>query len=76
MVVRHLFRRHKILTQICGNAFDVLKVAPPLVVQPASLEALVGAMRDTMEQVHSSSGFWTDALMLAARAVRDLTYTA
>jgi ornithine--oxo-acid transaminase len=76
MVVRHLFRRHRILTQICGNDFDVLKVAPPLVVPSASLETFVGAMRDTMEQVHSSSGFWTDALALAARAARDLTYTA
>jgi ornithine--oxo-acid transaminase len=74
MIVRHLFRRHRILTQICGNGFDVLKVAPPLIVQPASLATFVGAMRDTMEQVHSSSGFWTDALALAARAARDLTY--
>jgi ornithine--oxo-acid transaminase len=72
MLVRHMFHRHQILTQICGNGFGVLKVAPPLVVQPASLEAFVGAMRDTMEQVHSSSGFWTDALALAARAAREL----
>ena len=74
MIVRYLFRRHRILTQICGNGFDVLKVAPPLTVQPASLATFVGAMRDTMEQIHSSSGFWTDALALAARAARDLTY--
>jgi hypothetical protein len=40
------------------------------------LDAFVDAMPDTMKQVDSYSGSWTDALALAARAVRDLTYTA
>ena len=31
MLVMRLFRRHKILTQICGNNFMVLKSAPPLI---------------------------------------------
>jgi len=74
MVVRHLFGRHRILTQICGNAFDVLKVAPPLMVRSGSLQTFVRAMRDTMEHIHTSSGFWTDALALAARAARDLSW--
>jgi len=31
VLVMRLFRDHGILTQICGNNFMVLKVAPPLV---------------------------------------------
>jgi len=32
IVMMRLYRDHNILTQICGNNFMVLKVAPPLVV--------------------------------------------
>jgi ornithine--oxo-acid transaminase len=70
MVVRQLFGRHRILTQICGNDFGVLKVAPPLVVQPASLERFVAAVRDVVQEAHESPRFWSDALALAARALR------
>ncbi len=70
MLVMRLYREHGILTQICGNAFQVLKEAPPLVVSEASLEHFVDAIHETMETIHSSRSFWTDALRLAARAVR------
>jgi ornithine--oxo-acid transaminase len=70
MIVRALFARHHILTQVCGNNFRVLKVAPPLVVQRSSLDRFVAAIRDVMEEVHTSRRFWSDALALAGRALR------
>jgi ornithine--oxo-acid transaminase len=69
MIVRELFRRHRILTQVCGNDFRVLKVAPPLVTRRASLETFVTAIRDVMADVHASARFWAEALALAARAL-------
>ncbi|MGI9103799.1 MAG: aspartate aminotransferase family protein [Terriglobales bacterium] len=70
MLVMRLFKEKNILTQICGNNFMVLKVAPPLVVNEQQLEEFVTAMRDVIELVHSSTTFWSDALRLARRAVR------
>jgi ornithine--oxo-acid transaminase len=69
MLVMRLFREHKILTQICGNNFMVLKAAPPLVVTEEQIERFVVAARAVMDTVHSSRTFWTDALGLARRAM-------
>jgi ornithine--oxo-acid transaminase len=69
MIVKRLFERHHILTQICGNDFRVLKVAPPLTVRGASLDRFVTAVRDVLQEVHSSRRFWSDALALAGRAL-------
>jgi len=41
-----LFRDHNMLTQICGNNFMVLKVAPPLVTTEGQLEEFVAAIRE------------------------------
>jgi ornithine--oxo-acid transaminase len=69
MLVMRLFNDKNMLTQICGNDFMVLKVAPPLVVAEWQLDEFVAAVRDVVEAVHSSSTFWSDALGLARRAV-------
>jgi len=69
MLVRRLFCHEKILTQICGNNFMVLKVAPPLVVEEEQVEAFVAAVERTVATIHSSKAFWMDALGLARRAV-------
>jgi ornithine--oxo-acid transaminase len=69
MIVKQLFGRHHILTQICGNDFRVLKVAPPLMVRRESLDRFVAAIRDVLQEVHSSQRFWSDALALAGRAL-------
>ncbi len=69
MLVMRLFNDKNVLTQICGNDFMVLKVAPPLVVAEWQLDEFVAAVRDVVEAVHSSSTFWSDALGLARRAV-------
>lgn len=69
MLVRRLFCQEKILTQICGNNFMVLKVAPPLVVEEEQIDTFVSAAQRTVATIHSSKSFWMDALGLARRAV-------
>ncbi|MGC1644619.1 MAG: aspartate aminotransferase family protein [Candidatus Sulfotelmatobacter sp.] len=68
IVVMRLFRDFGFLTQICGNNFMVLKVAPPLVVTDAQLDAFARAIRDVVEIAHSPGAFWSEALGLARRA--------
>ena len=69
VLVMRLFRDHGILTQVCGNSFMVLKVAPPLVVSEAQADVFVAAIRNVVDLAHSSPGFWGEALGLARRAV-------
>jgi ornithine--oxo-acid transaminase len=70
VIVMRLFRDHKILTQICGNNFLVLKVAPPLTATEEHLDHFVNAIRDVVELVHAKGGgFWAEALGLAKRAI-------
>ena len=70
IVVMRLFRDSGFLTQICGNNFMVLKVAPPLVVTDAQLDAFVLAIREVVELADSPGTFWSEALGLARRAFR------
>jgi ornithine--oxo-acid transaminase len=69
MLVMRLFRREKILTQVCGNNFMVLKSAPPLVVSEAQLEEFVAAVGRVVADFHESTAFWTDALALGRRTI-------
>jgi ornithine--oxo-acid transaminase len=69
MLVMRLFRQEHILTQICGNNFMVLKVAPPLIVESHEVDRFVEAVERVVGLVHSSHTFWGDALGLAKRAV-------
>ncbi len=67
MIVMRLFREKDILTQMCGNNFMVLKVAPPLTVTEEQVEQFVRSMQDVVELIHSSITFWSDAVGLARR---------
>jgi len=69
ILVMRLFRDKGILTQICGNNFMVLKVAPPLAISGAQTAEFVAAVRDVVELAHSSTAFWQEALGLARRAM-------
>jgi ornithine--oxo-acid transaminase len=69
VIVMRLFRQHNILTQVCGNNFMVLKVAPPLVVTQGQLDEFVSAIREVVEVMHTSAAFWTEALVMARRAI-------
>lgn len=69
MLVMNLFRDKGVLTQTCGNNFDVLKVAPPLVVTDEQIDSFVRSLREVVELIHSSTTFWSEALGLARRVV-------
>jgi ornithine--oxo-acid transaminase len=70
ILVMRLFRDFGFLTQVCGNNFTVLKVAPPLVVEEVQMDAFVAAVRSVMELANSPGVFWSEALGLARRAFR------
>ncbi len=69
MLVMRLFRREKVLTQVCGNNFLVLKSAPPLVAEEEHIESFVEAMSRVVGDMHNSTAFWTEALGLARRTM-------
>jgi ornithine--oxo-acid transaminase len=68
LVVTRLFNDTNILTQICGNNFMVLKLAPPLTISEQQLHCCVDSIRSVMETVHSKT-FWSEAIGLARRAM-------
>lgn len=69
VLVMRLFRDKGILAQICGNNFMVLKVAPPLTIDEKQLEEFVSAIGGVVDLMHSSAGFWSEALGIAARVI-------
>jgi ornithine--oxo-acid transaminase len=69
MLVMRMFKNEQILTQICGNNFMVLKVAPPLTATEQQLDQFVTAITRVVDVVHSSKTFWGDALALARRTI-------
>lgn len=70
ILVMRLFRDCGFLTQVCGNNFMVLKVAPPLVISNAQMDQFVSAVRGIVQLAHSPGAFWSEALGLAKRAFR------
>jgi ornithine--oxo-acid transaminase len=68
VLVMRLFQDHGVLTQICGNNFMVLKVAPPLITTREQLDRCAEAMRKVIDLAHKPTEFWTEALHLAMRA--------
>jgi ornithine--oxo-acid transaminase len=69
VLVMRLFRDEGILTQICGNNFMVLKVAPPLTIEEHHADVFVRAVTRVVDLMHTSGSFWTEAIGLARRAV-------
>ncbi|HLK06146.1 MAG TPA: aspartate aminotransferase family protein [Candidatus Acidoferrum sp.] len=70
IVVRKMFREKNFLTQICGNNFNVLKAAPPLVATEEHLDGFVKSLREIVDEMHTSMSFWSEALSLARNAIR------
>ena len=70
IVVMRLFRDFGLLTQICGNNFMVLKVAPPLVITKGQMDDFVAGVRQVVELANSPGAFWSEAVGLARRAFR------
>jgi ornithine--oxo-acid transaminase len=69
VLVMRLFRDKAIYSQICGNNFMVLKVAPALVINEEQLDQFVDAMESVVDLMHASTGFWTEALGMARRVI-------
>ena len=55
MLVMKLFRQQKILTQICGNNFMVLKSAPPLIADEKQIEQFVTSLTTVVDDMHQSA---------------------
>lgn len=72
MLVMRLFRDHGILSQICGNNFMALKIAPPLVAGDEHLSRYAAAIEQVVNVLHSSKSFWSEALGIGRRAVASL----
>jgi ornithine--oxo-acid transaminase len=72
MLVMHLFRDHGILSQVCGNDFMVLKISPPLTIMDAQLDRFVSSLEQTVDLIHSSSTFWTEAIKIGQRLFRSM----
>jgi ornithine--oxo-acid transaminase len=69
VVVMQMFRNQGFLTQMCGNNFMVLKVAPPLVITESQLDEFVVGIRNVVDLMHTSASFWSEALGLARRVI-------
>jgi ornithine--oxo-acid transaminase len=69
VLVMRLFNQTNILTQICGNNFMVLKVAPPLTTSEQQMHHCIDSIRSVIETVHCSQSFWADALKLGQQAI-------
>lgn len=69
VLVMRMFRDQRLLTQMCGNNFMVLKVAPPLVVSEEQIKTFASGIRQVIHLAHHSAEFWTEAIGLAKRTV-------
>lgn len=69
VIVMRMFRDQRVLTQMCGNNFMVLKVAPPLVIASDQIERFLCGIREVVHEAHHSTEFWAEALGLARRAM-------
>jgi ornithine--oxo-acid transaminase len=72
ILVMHLFRDHRILIQVCGNDFMVLKISPPLMVSDAQIDRFVSAVEQVVHLMHTSSSFWSEALGIAQRVIKSI----
>jgi ornithine--oxo-acid transaminase len=68
MLVMRFFRQEKILTQMCGNNFMVLKTAPPLVADDQQIRSFVESAERVVSDMHSCGAFWSESLSLGRRA--------
>ena len=69
VMVMRMYRDQRVLMQMCGNNFMVLKVAPPLVIEQDQIDRFVSSIRDVIHLAHHSTDFWAEALGLARRAM-------
>ncbi len=69
MVVRSLFHDQKVLSQMAGNNFMVIKVMPPLIASEAQLQRYAEAMEAVCDTiVNDKARFWTQGIKIASAA--------
>jgi len=69
MIVKTLFEREKILSQMAGNNYLVIKSLPPLVVTEEQIKKYASALEQVCELiVNEKTAFWTQGLKIAAKA--------
>lgn len=68
MVVKNLFEKEKILSQMAGNNFMAIKSLPPLVITEEQIAQYVSAFERVCQRVVRPS-FWTQGLAIAAKAL-------
>ena len=69
VLVMHLFKDAGIFSQICGNHFMTLKVAPPLVVTESQIGKYLDAVESVVGAMEGSLRFWNEALGMARRVL-------
>ena len=69
VLVMRLFRDRRIYSQICGNAFLVLKASPALTVTDEQVVDYLDGIEATVDLMHRSTGFWSEALGMARRVL-------
>ncbi len=70
LIVGPLFQRHRILTQVAGDAMNVVKLLPPLVAGQDEVDRFVEALDDVLAEAHRSSALVGFATSLARGAMR------
>jgi 4-aminobutyrate aminotransferase-like enzyme len=69
VLVMRLFRDRRIYSQICGNAFLVLKASPALTVSDEQVSDYLDGVEATVDLMHRSARFWSEALGMARRVL-------
>lgn len=69
MVVKTLFEQEKVLSQMAGNNFLVIKSLPPLVIAEAQIISYASALERVCDLVvNEKTAFWAQGLKIAAKA--------
>jgi ornithine--oxo-acid transaminase len=69
MIVKTLFEQEKILSQMAGNNFMVIKSLPPLVITEEQIVKYAASLERVCSLVENEkTAFWTQGLKIAAKA--------
>ncbi len=70
MFVKTLFEEAKILAQMAGHNYLVIKLIPPLMVSDAQLDQAINGVRRVLDMIENSkTHFWTQGLKIGAKAL-------
>lgn len=74
LVTVPLFTRHRILSQVAGHGYPVVKFLPPLCIDQDDRQHLASAVDQTLAECHKIPGaIWDVGKQLAAAAIRTKT---